>query len=197
MNNREITKGMRPQSPTLGYKITTEYQGNGVFHIQITNEKFLDSFNGLLMYVRGKEATSRPIHLGKFYTQSNSKYKYLDPSLCDSQDITSGKLSTITHANDKSVNFEGGGKFTWKATESELQIKDLYVYAIISVLELGSTKNSKPKWQMLDPVPLTTDFIANDGNLIAWQKPQELVINKAIILSPSFQTQGKNMRLLV
>ncbi|KAI8896180.1 hypothetical protein BC833DRAFT_598525 [Globomyces pollinis-pini] len=200
INVRKITDSLGSQNPNLGYRLTTSYQGNGIFHIQVQNARFLDTYDRILMYVRGKEATTREIHLGTLLAQNMGiKYKYLDGSYCNDEGVTAPTGSTIINGNDRPVNFGGGGggKFTWKASASELAISDLKVYAVIAVREFGASPDSDPKWQVLDPVPLTTEVTINVGNLIAGQvvkKPPKL---KANFIKPPMRFVDINSGLLV
>ncbi|KAI8895273.1 hypothetical protein BC833DRAFT_601889, partial [Globomyces pollinis-pini] len=145
INDEAITKGMGPQTPDLGYKITASSK-NGLWSFTVENPTRKD-FQGVLLYVTS--SANPKAHLGKFSGLDMNKFKFQTASVCAAGNFTGALEATVTHANPKRVPV--GTSFQWSGSVEERSMPNVVLNAVIASLDDGAT--GKPKWHHLPDLP--------------------------------------------
>ena len=130
MNLEAITAGMGEQQQ-LGFRAVMKKRSNTTFSVEFENSNNVTTFNGILMYVVGKNTSA---HIGKFTferipTKVQDKWKYVSGDVCTANGVVGLTESTVTHAKPDAVDLEG--MFMLEMTTEELKIPDLVLKTVI------------------------------------------------------------------
>lgn len=150
---------MRKSDSSLGYALKISFAGSNSWDITITNSAGRKDYSGILLYVHQVNQPQK--HLGSFSFQDQTKWKYMAPQTCSSQNIVSSTpKATVTQAKEQAVSIAQNVVFRWTASPQELALSGLVAHAAIATNDAG-----KPKWQHLNfygmaPIPLNASSAA-------------------------------------
>ena len=160
INDAQIAASeMLKSDSSLGYALKISFAGSNSWDITITNSAGRKDYSGILLYVHQVNQPQK--HLGSFSFQDQTKWKYMAPQTCSSQNIISSTpKATVTQAKEQPVSIAQNVVFRWTATPQELALSGLVAHAAIATNNAG-----KPKWQHLNfygmaPIPLNASTAA-------------------------------------
>jgi hypothetical protein len=150
-----IARGMNAPDQQLGYALTLDQTGPGVWNIRVDHPSRPD-YQGLLLYVTPVGQDN--VHLGSFVFRNSKKWKFQPQQLCALNGVSQSDQATVTHANPERVGINRMVNFTWR---SEGQRGPFVAQAVVASLDQGAT--GIPRWHKVENVSFGGGHVMGNG----------------------------------